>query len=455
MNERDLFAAIGETPENLLEASEKKPGKKWIIYLAAAACLCLILAIALQYVHPPALPGQKISMEKIWWVQESEQCYQRVDNALECLPPDAYFHNNQFVHLMSIEAKVLDVLPDVYAVPGVESYQMRYHVLRLAVRDAINAENMPSEIYCLLPQFLSTDLKRFDSLILTVNQKGLENYLLINTTRQWMETFDFVFYPNYNDGVGPHEGAVLAFTDGVLDMSLWEMDGWNSSDDIQYYLNPETKSSYPAKIGSTIDQVKERILEELPSIGWKYGMQRVVSNADCDWPEAQALLERIAPFENGYYQVTLEYSYYHKRSLNIRQFVNGAWTTQTIVVDIEEKTIKEYGADFTTSDKLRAPSLASAIKKASKTSPPKEDYQYLGYNPLYLKRGDKIFGVVCISWGYVKAEPEYGYHIGGYIGAPLAAPCDTTWILVYPEGSMEECAGEKEAYELIEEYLSK
>ena len=129
MNEHDLFEAIGRTDENLLEASERRPPQRWRAYLAAAACLLVILSTALIALRPQApepsspttlpgqnimmgLPGQIISTETINWLHSSN-IYASTDQISGSVLA-IYGYEYQFCIQLSVEARVLEVLPGKY-----------------------------------------------------------------------------------------------------------------------------------------------------------------------------------------------------------------------------------------------------------------------------------------------------------------------------------------------------
>lgn len=467
MNERDLFAAIGNADEKLLENSERTHRVRWERYLAAAACLLLFLAAALQLIQPPIqpaeepalqpLPGQNISTEKIDWLQEPEFF-------AEELPPEdmmlagSYFYDTQFCFLMSIEARVLDVLPDIYVIPGSSTHSVGYRILRLEVLDTIQGSNMSPEIFYLLPEYLSADLKQFDSLIMTVIQLGCENTLMLNSSQQRMETFDYLFYGT--KGLEVEQGAVIAFSDGQLDMGLWELDGWDSRRWIERLTNPLEYPEYPAKKGRSVDDVKKVIPElvqakkndEIFSCVFGWHTETVVGYADFDWPEAQSILEYVKPFDNGYFAVHC--SGFEDRTVVFNKIVNGFATNERIIINLDKRTV-QISDQYTDADLKRLPDLvkASMLGRSVPAPEPRVEpypYDYCGVRAQYEKKGNAVFGIVTVYWGYSDMGKVWGESWSGQ-----ARIYDSVCIVVYPDGRTTTCKNSFEADALIDKYLYK
>jgi amino acid permease len=62
MNREDLLEAIGTADEEMLEKSEKRTKRNWMISVAAA-CLCCVIGLAAFFVFQPKT--HRIVMENI------------------------------------------------------------------------------------------------------------------------------------------------------------------------------------------------------------------------------------------------------------------------------------------------------------------------------------------------------------------------------------------------------
>lgn len=464
MNERDLFAAIGETSEELLKNSEKKPRVHWKGYLALAACLCLIVSLAFQLLPQPSavpdvetppqpLPGQKISMEKLDWIWDLD--VHEPDDALGSMieQPD-YWYDTQFGHMMSVEARVVAVLPDVYQIPGYPLDYPKYKILRLEVLETIHGENMPSYIYYLLPEYLSTDLQQFDSLIMTVRQRGCENTMMRNVSRKWMETFDYLFTYTLDTNpftwFEPQDGSVVAFTDGQIDEALWSLEGWDEDHGAPSLIMPSEYPDFPIKKNLSIAQIKQRIRNQVKSVkeqGKYEGRDDVITNEVFDWPEAQAVLEYVKPFENGYFSVHCGEA--GERIVNFRRFIDGFGTDERICVNLDQKTVT-WDNKYSAENVATVPNVSSVVKKAYFIAAPDAgvngfQHDYRTVVGQYKKYGDVVFGFVEIAWGYMNAIEDL----------PGPALFTRSYLLVYPDGTAVVYQSGEELQRLIEEYQNK
>ena len=245
----------------------------------------------------------------------------------------------------------------------------------------------------------------------------------------------------------------MAFADGQLDMSLWELDGWNDPKAWGSGLvKPGSYVEYPGKEGRNIEQTKSEIRKRVKKTkekGKYNARDAVITNADFDWPEAQAVLEYVKPFENGYFSVS--YKATGERKVYYTRYINGFATNETICVNLDQKTVT-WENTFSEKEIAKAPNLVMARMKAYVMSPPENGWDNVPYDYRtilceYIKKEDHIFGLVSIAWGYSEAI-EVEDHIGPSLWT-------VTWMLVYPDGTTSVCESEQEANALIEEYQSK
>lgn len=450
MNEHDLLEAIGKTEETVLEASEKRY-IPWKVLLTAAACLLLVLSTAFSlispFLHSKPLPGQTISTERLTWLRRSNILTSSSNaNAMISETNAAY---NQFFFQMSVEARVLDVLPDLYQYASVHTNSQKYRILRMELLDAIYANGMPSEFYYLLPEELSTKLKQFDSLIMTVSQVGIENKIMRNADRSRLESFSFLFSSGYYD---PHMCAVIACTDGKIDMSLHSLKGWEDKSGMAESLtDPESWQAYPCKINRTVPEIKAAIrrgVTEYLQKGDFIPYDTVFTNADLDWPEAQAVVEYVKPFENGYYSGILD----SKNAISYSRYINGFETNEYIFIDLESKEIR-HDHIFTDEDIKNLPNMDLPLLFARWTEAPKPwrdkeaPYKFCGVSGRYQKQGDYVFGIVSIAWGNpdVKESPWYSCCV-------VRKVQKHSYLLVCPNGKIVQSEDYATIRALIENY---
>lgn len=381
----------------------KKPRKKLLhVLFAVAVCLCILFVILALLPRPAR---RYISTETIDWCKKQTAELSDSSNASVTEYSAPYY---QFLQI-SIEAKVIEVLPDIYTTAGAIATSDRYRILRLRVRDAILGENMPDEIYYLLPNFLSTDLKEYDSLVMTVRQQGCENFVMINETQGRAEAFSFLFSSGSYD---PDQGAVLAFNNGELDMSLWEKEGWDHDKrdgiDAPMYLLSDKCPQYPGKIGRNLKQTKHAILEQ-----WEVESPRgVITNPDSvhalrtydslDWAEARQTLNYVQPFRNGVF-VQVAHNGTHN-SYEYARYINGFRTNEWYGIHSNDQSVHSSDVHFTDDDLHQLPNPHRAIEALSQTTTridPETGNQlvFCGIQGFYEKSKSGIICTLNVYWG--------------------------------------------------------
>lgn len=412
-------------------AHSKKPRKKLLyVLIATAVCLCILFVILALLPRPAR---RYISTETIDWCQK--QTAELSDSSNESVTEysSPYY---QFLQI-SIEAKVIEVLPDVYTYAGAITTADRYRILRLRVRDTILGENMPDEIYYLLPDFLSTDLREYDSLVMTVRQQGCENFVMINETQGRAEAFSFLFSSGSYD---PDQGAVLAFNNGILDMSLWEKEGWNH--DNMYmptYLLSDKCPQYPGKIGRNLKQTKQAILEQyekelqtgaLSNLAFAHTLRTYDS---LDWVEARQTLNYVQPFRNGVF-VQVAHNGTHN-SYGYARYINGFQTNEWYEIYSDDQSVHSSGVHFTDDDLQHLPDMRSVMETLSQTTT-RTDAEtgkqliLCGISGSYKKTENGIYGRLTVSWGDPSVEKS---RLPSCV--MISTIKEKDYYVIYPDGS--------------------
>ena len=296
--------------------------------------------------------------------------------------PGLYFRTYGLV----VQARVKQILPDLYMRFGMKT---PCYVLVMETLDAMNVDQMPEEFYYLLPSTMGEDLDRFDCLILSMQQEGIENYLLINQTTAKYEIFDKMFESFF----APDDGSVIAFTDGKIDMTLWDLHNW-----CPWYNNWEQEFDrieqgtysffFPGGRNASLDECKEAIRQEIAKEEASQH-KKVYCQADFDMEE---LFARIAPFENGVFE-----HYLLGENLYFCQTVNGIRTNFGLKIMSKEILSSlpdlEIAIDILTANLYEvAPSdpgysVVSAWAEAA-------------YN--MQKDSNEIYGIIKLSWKFRK-----------------------------------------------------
>ncbi len=350
-----------------------------------------------------------------------------------------------------VEAKVSEILPFVYSHPK-SSHDI--YVVELEILDTLRGEGLPNKIYY---QYSGHDEHLFeghDTFILSLTQIGIQNYVLINKTSNAVEFFPNMFEPcgRYN----PTYGSVIAFTDGILDISFWKKTFVNTTkydeyDD--YYPNKSSvenftdSNHYPARLGYTLEQTKEAFQESLQiaqNDKYTYNFKLLneipyyLTTEDIFISEQEKeFLEYVSPSSQSVFYYSLS-TYFHPITINGLQYANISMTYVRLIngFTASQETINVSGrilpvgskrtiametdsqyithTHFTEEELSRAPDIGKVIASLDLSAlvPPHitpDDTAKLSgceANGTYKKVGDKIYGIVSVVWLYTFDEPD-------------------------------------------------
>lgn len=450
MTNRDLLIALRGIDERfVLEAAPAKSVKKRTMnrkqrrtaYTAAVAAALLLATVALPILRVilPAVPGVasdgSISGKQYLYHEGGGK-----DNSYAASPMPTGFTIDTI-----IEAAVEEVLPDSYYMPGDGDV---YHVVKLRVLDQIRAENMPEEIYFRYAYYGTDIFDGYDSLILSLKQIGVENYMMINTAKGRADYFSDMFETYIDVGYG----SVIAFRDGTVDPGLWDranrfetyMEYQLSERDYEGYVYPSSPYDYPAKYGCSVEKVKEniRLVTELTKeeyeqdtefhVGQKYDTEypfRYVTADDVFTSEdARRVREYMTPAENNVFM--------HKiwpgggRVIgDFTRVVNGFATDERFVINgfnEEDGVVQTNDVYYSSKDFARMPDIGKAIARLdpSKLKPRSlrvngMDLIYCRVKGFYRKVDGKVYGIVVIVWHYSEGcsvYEDYRYELYGSSG---------------------------------------
>ena len=408
MNREDLLEAIGNADEEMLEKSEKRTKRNWLMS-AAAACLCLVIGLSVFLLFP--IGTHRVVMENISWMPGYWIGSAKEDD----VPPGGQIEEEdwidyQFTKTMSIEARVISVLPDTYVALGLGG--QAYRVLHLRVLDTIVGEGFPKTIYYLLPDYYDPDLREYDSLIISLTQCGAEDFILVNVDKQQVESFDFVFkkadYPAYY-------GAFIAFKRGQLDTSLWDKAGWDTEKSlVTRMVNWDSVAGevYPGKIGRSLSETK-KIIQESAMGKPKYYLQKVISRKTLQtYDGGKEYLQSMKPIKES---VVMHYvPGYVNGDVGYSRYIHGFITNDSVIFDYE--TGKAYRREddvaFTEQDIENLPDLPWAVEHLEEILAeqcPEIDSQKVNITfARYYKHGDAVYGEITIK---APKESDYQYII--------------------------------------------
>lgn len=436
----ELLDILEHIDSDLIESADRKRKSNWLRRTAVAACAVLLLGFAClprrpanspvptvatttespTSPSPPELLPNQLPLADYTQSPEKLTGIRVLGNPAyapglpQSSPPAFSFDIN-----MVVEARVIEILPDLYT--DLQTNR-QYHLLRMQTLGAVNVPDMPDEFLLRIYSYLSPELDRFDSLILSLEQVGGQNYPLINETNSTVESFPNMFqvYCHY----APHYGSVMAFTGGILDTSLWEMDGWTVSASYLDGILSDSNGHYPASKRSSPEDVKEAVWQSLNNCECR--PWRII----CDFET----IDYVTPFQNGVFAhstpgdatIFTWYSY--------TRYINGFSTSEKILVK-GTGDISYEGEAFTQEELSKMPDLSALLAKLDldTMTPPhttvQEDFTLhnCGAEGQYMKVDGTVYGIVKVSWYYL--QPIENYSVGYY---------DALFYLVQADGTYRE-----------------
>ena len=391
---------------------------------------------------PPPLPPNTIPLANFLKKPEMITGLQQIGSRAEnpSLAPTMPYYGFD-IHMV-VEARVKQVLPGVYQDPLTKR---SYHILKMETLDVVSVENMPQEFYLRLSDHVSTDLHIFTSLVLSIQQVGIENYLLINQNQAQMQPFSLLFELYGDQGMFGSLGDLIAFSDGVWDQRLYKMKGWEHGD-----IFP---SDYPVGKVSTIAECKARILEKISK--QSLTTMKVYTSTDIVTGTAQEeFLEYIKPFANGVYAQKL----YGSSKVHYTRLINSFQTNETIHISRDEAYwVTEH---FTQEDLSSIPDLGAFMmelqsKLETMYSPHMDFYidkeVYLKCTwaeGKYYKVNGQIYGLVKVCWAYWTNRSSNAHKWpGSYV--------DAMYYLISADGSYIVAQRDEIAKLLGEDFLER
>lgn len=446
MRGNELFDIMEYIDPGLIESADCKPRIPWKRWAMRAACLALALALCVNLIvaiiprnsikgnvsmfnsllNPSQLTGVQILGDRV----------DMTPALAGCANPYYEFHT-----LLAVEARVLELLPDTYY-----DYVSRehYRILKFEVLDAINGEGIPDQLYMRLNTYKSPELDRFDSMILSLEQKGIENYQLYNQEKGTIDVFPHMFEIY-------HDSSAVAFTEGIVDLSLWDMDGWYvNSEALTKMQAGEYSDKFPATAGSSVAYTKKRILAEVRDSA-ELQKLKVVDASDFH-SSAQEILAKVTSYDEGTFAhevscdedyKTGKYSYY----IHCIRTINGFTTTEEynigqtgifVWTSPSGNNLDNTDTLFTRSDLVSIVDLGALIETLDI-----DDFRMPNVFPLtpveitrsgitgkYIKRDGMVYGVVKVSWQFRVKGKKGSYY-------------DALFLLVEPDGSYRTVSREK------------
>ena len=456
-----LQDAIGYIDDSLIaEATQtkKRTLQRWLPLIAACLCVAICLPIAFGF-----LGGSRIS--KFNSLKDplhiGTVCDGRVTpgpgntSTLAC--PNHY----SYMAGITVVAEPIELLPDVYYEAGKAVKGTKYRILKMRVTEALYGKNIPEEIYLRFNAKIALDVNEFDRLVIPLRQVGLEDYLLINETQSRAEHFTAIFenkvYYEFED-----MWDVLPFKDGQFVTSFC---GFSESRGEGAYFRDENREdhiTYYAWPGCTLNETidKLRFIRESELYRNDYENdyfkrelntpERFFKKSDFDSPEIQDVFEYIAPYENGIFGHTFEYTD-EVRAVKYYRMIDGFSANETVSIDLNDRSVGYSKERFTKKELKRIHALGDLIESLDLDSfVPPHAATYNDKSELrvtdravmgrYVKIDGEIYAFVEISWLLTGTRKYY----------------DDLYILVEPNGKYRQIDREQ-LRELLENdpYISR
>jgi hypothetical protein len=430
MTEKDLLNALSDMEEGYIEhaaaalegrgAYGKRKRMRKFIALAAAICLVVTGVICQRIIFSLPLLAASSHPEQITGTQGWIEGDHRSNAPASLATP-----GNVYSYAIAVSARVTEVLPDLYQIPGRAE---EYHILHLQVNDVIAGKNVPEEVYYLLAADLSPDLTEYTDIVFALEQISCENGIMLNTTKGRVETFDFLFdsyaYPTYSQA----EGYIVPFSNGILDTGLWEKEGWKEVGLKHLPASPSDSLLYfPAYRGCTLEETKEMIRQKAYGVSGSRddGTRTVSKLSDFTSDAAQNVLEYVKPFENGVFYQNQQNGPWQSYT----RLINGFLTDEVITLNSKTGAVTYSGDTYTEEHLQNVPDISALIQKLQEKEPmpphlwvtkdmTRNYYQIKGR---YALVNDRVYGIVSVKWQY--RDEQFDYHD------------DELYYLVSPDGS--------------------
>ena len=388
MTREDLFCAIGAADEKDLIQAQKKRISPVIWFVAAAAVLLLLSFL----IHRQRPTEHTILEEKPSWSMDID-----VRIVPKSVLLDETVQSDFLVH-----ARVLEVLPDTYLIPEKTLNRQACRVLRLQVVQTLFGKNVPNELYYIHPEEFFTDMTGLD-LIISMDQLGVEDYLLLNTSSQQYETFSLLFadFVDSNErdlepipdptrvSTGTALSNILPFRNNRL---YWlQSDYWSRSKSYFEFLSKN--GDIPLTAEHTLVQAKTIIRQmyagrEEPTVRYADEYNFGIQLTDADTPK-----------EGVFSQIIHQYD----KKILLCRIIDGYYTNECYMY-YEDGRIEASDTKFTQEEIATLPKLTPAVHQTLEKAPENGTCRsFVGY--YYKTNQGNLYGIVQAVWS-VSSEPD-------------------------------------------------
>ena len=326
---------------------------------------------------------------------------------------------------IAVKAKVVKNYPDVYYKLDT-SFAYRpnaYRLIQMETVEVISGENVPRYFLYLIPEYVYVDMSIYDSLLISMSQLGMENYVLKNVTQNQIECFELPIFADYQDE--PELGNIIAFSDGIFDESLWQNYTWLYGYQFgSYYLDHPEAGDLVVKRGDSESTVISAIKKQYAEwCGENYQVPSV-KTLNLKTQAAKDAIEYVKPFVNGVFS---QYYTPYSNELIFRRYINGCQTEETVRIDLLTEEVTYSEVRYTEEDMKRMENISAHLsQKAAEyaeqlptpphTDPKGKELLCLNLYAWYVKVDGKMYGVIKTAWRYMEQEDWYiQYYDDAYI----------------------------------------
>lgn len=427
MTNKNIYMSLGGLdPELVMKAApDNKVRKKnniWVKWAALAACIALIIGAVVTLPmlredndhtvdppsHTPIIFDANVSPENLigsnseFIVGSSTS----ISGSISVAPPAFQFYVD-----IAVKAKVIKNHPDTYYKLDVSSEYRptAYRLIQMETIEVISGENVPQYFLYLIPESVYVDMSVYDSLIISMSQLGVENYVLKNASQNRMECFDLLIFSDYQDE--PELGNIIAFSDGIFDESLWQNKSWLYGYQFaRHYLdNPEQGDLVVSRGDSestVISAIQDQIKDWYPVIR----QDSSVITLNLKTQAAKEALNYVSPFENGVFS-----QYFLDTAIIFRRYINGCQTEETIRIDLLTEEVTYSEISYSKEDMEQIENISVQLSKKAKeyaeelpipphTDPEGKVLLCLNLYAWYVKVDGKLYGVIKTAWRYSEKD---------------------------------------------------
>ena len=327
-----------------------------------------------------------------------------------------------------IEAEIIEVYPDLYSYgsghDSIFSSENTLHVAKVKVLESFNTEGLPEEIFISYPHYDADIFDGYERFIMSLEQVGVENYLLINETQGRIDYFSNMFESHYVD-MG--YGSFIAFNNNKVDTSFWKkanyMDSYtpNLPPAMERVLDEPGWYVYPATRTSTLKEVKANVRRMIKAKNKNFPNSRndhsyyLTSDDIFVSEEAKKIRDYVKPDNNNVFSYKLTVTSDEIEAVYTR-LVNGFQTDEVITIregGDGNRDIVVKGEKHTVEDLKKMPDMVSVIEDLNifDMQPPRVDPVKLGLSlksvsaeGIYRNIDGKIYGIVRVLWVFTDGK---------------------------------------------------